>query len=479
MSLSTSPTDEYKDDILRHMSCMQRTTWCDPNMIDLQPELEWHMRPYLLDFLVESHFGLELSAQTLFLAVNIIDRYSSKRIIYKRHYQLVGCTALWIASKYQDKKDRVPTLQELKMLCCGAYESHMFVQMESHILSTLEWTIGHPTCDLYIDINIDDIINQGYKYSSQDVEIIRNLALFACELAMFHKSLLVYSSATIATAAVALAHWIWSYSRCYNTPPYICSGIPYHGPAPNTAGVGDSSTDSCLQLLTSCLAYPSNCLERKYSRSRYCRVYQYAFDFCQRSKNADAVATPATTVSGSASIANGLATPCASTVATPTTTSSVADDLPPSPLSVNTASSVTSYGTGTSYTFSQPQHQHHQLQQHQQHSRPQPQSQQIQMSVQVQIQTSNASHVSHVSHVSNVSSHASSSQPSHASTMSHHQHCHPTTGTNLPYAYATGLAGKDRSGVQQATVYYDEHPSGYMTPPFTPEEGYSHTQYLA
>ena len=64
------------------------------------------MRPYLIDFLIEIHSQYRLRPETLCLAVNIADRYTSKRIVYKRHYQLVGCAALWIAAKFEDAKVR-------------------------------------------------------------------------------------------------------------------------------------------------------------------------------------------------------------------------------------------------------------------------------------------------------------------------------------------------------------------------------------
>lgn len=115
----------------------------------------------LLDFLIELHSSFRLQPQTLFLCLNIIDRYCAKRIVFKRHYQLVGCTALWIAGKYEDKKSRVPTLKELTIMCRNAYDEEMFVQMEMHILSTLEWSIGHPTLEdcLQLSIKHSNIIN--------------------------------------------------------------------------------------------------------------------------------------------------------------------------------------------------------------------------------------------------------------------------------------------------------------------------------
>lgn len=102
-------------------------------LIDMQPELAWYMRPYLVDFLIEIHQQYRLRPETLFLALNIVDRYVSKRIVYKKHYQLVGCAALWIASKFEDAKDRVPTVEDLHAVCCSAYDQSAFIQVSSRL----------------------------------------------------------------------------------------------------------------------------------------------------------------------------------------------------------------------------------------------------------------------------------------------------------------------------------------------------------
>jgi len=69
-------------------------------MMDLQPELEWYMLPFLVDFMIEVHSQFRMSPYTLHLAINLINRYVSKRVVFKKHYQLVGCAALWIAAKF-------------------------------------------------------------------------------------------------------------------------------------------------------------------------------------------------------------------------------------------------------------------------------------------------------------------------------------------------------------------------------------------
>lgn len=159
---------EYFPSIVDYYSTLESATSITPSMIDLQPEIKWFMRPYLLDFLIELHSSFRLSSSTLFLALNIIDRYCSKRIVFKRHYQLVGTTSLWLASKYEDKKSRIPTLRELTTMCRNAYDDEMFIQMEMHILQTLDWNLSHPSLEDCLQLAIASSNLDGVKISTNE-----------------------------------------------------------------------------------------------------------------------------------------------------------------------------------------------------------------------------------------------------------------------------------------------------------------------
>ncbi|KAK9374975.1 cyclin-like protein [Lipomyces chichibuensis] len=260
--------DEYKDEIAAHQRAMELTTVPDVNMMDLQPELEWHMRPYLLDFLVESHLSLRLQPQTLFLAVNLIDRYCSRRVVFKKHYQLVGCAALWIAAKYEDKKDRVPTVRELKVMCCDAYEEDMFVQMEGHVLSTLEWTIGHPTVDTFLRQ-----ILRCNCYPS-----LEHLALYLCEISLFHKSFLGFTPSVIASAAHIVAQHILMNRTSVFTPVSAAT-------SPDVA--------HCVSLLSQYILHPpSQSLQKKYSSSSFSQVALILQDFVVRQQHSISTLPP-------------------------------------------------------------------------------------------------------------------------------------------------------------------------------------------
>jgi hypothetical protein len=129
--------------------------------MEQQVDIEMHMRAPLIDFMIELHSVFHLRQETLFLGINILDRYCSRRIVHKKHYQLVGCTALWIASKYEDSKEHVPTTTDLKSYCRDVYEESSFIQMEGHVLQTIDWELGHPSCEQWFRCMVNTLDRSG------------------------------------------------------------------------------------------------------------------------------------------------------------------------------------------------------------------------------------------------------------------------------------------------------------------------------
>ncbi|EFR04485.1 G1/S-specific cyclin CLN1 [Nannizzia gypsea CBS 118893] len=256
--MSRMATDEYQEDILAHMHAMDNATQPDVDSIDIQTEIQWFMRPYLLDFLIEAHAAFQLLPATLFLTVNLLDRYCSKRVVYKRHYQLVGCAALLIAAKYGDKKDRVPTIKELKSMCCSLYDDDMFIQMEWHVLQTLGWSIGHPTVDSFLQ---NAVVDTPY-----DPEV-EHLALYIAEISLFHRDFVSKLSSDIARASLAL-------SRCILNRPQASQS--------DWASNYDSLT---LVSLSQYLQKPSHVLARKYSSAHYSRASKLLEQFLARQES--------------------------------------------------------------------------------------------------------------------------------------------------------------------------------------------------
>ncbi|RSH81279.1 uncharacterized protein EHS24_008721 [Apiotrichum porosum] len=194
---------EYRDEIIKWMLEMETQTQPSTDLIDQQPEIEWHMRPFLIDFIVEMHEQWRLRPEVLYLAVNIVDRYCSRRVVYRRHYQLIGCAALLIASKFEDSKDRVPPIRELFDVCCESYEPSSFVQMESHMLNTIHWVLGHPTTEAWLRY----FVKSPSVTQSEDARV-QNTARFIMELSLFHRQFVDARPSVVAWGALSLARFI-------------------------------------------------------------------------------------------------------------------------------------------------------------------------------------------------------------------------------------------------------------------------------
>ena len=197
----------------------------DVASIDIQTEIQWYMRPYLLDFLIEAHAAFALLPETLFLTINILDRYCSKRVVYRRHYQLVGCTALLIAAKYNECSKKVPHIKELANMCCSLYDEDMFTQMERHVMVTLDWSIGAPTVDAFIQNTLEEEV--------YDPEL-EHMALYLSEIALFHKEFVSKLPSEIAKATLALSRIILGRPQCtieYDSQLLVALSQQIHRPS--------------------------------------------------------------------------------------------------------------------------------------------------------------------------------------------------------------------------------------------------------
>ena len=63
---------------------------------------EEHHRTALIDFLISVHSKFKLLPETLFLAVNLIDRYLSLQKIAENELHVLGLASLSISSKYEE-----------------------------------------------------------------------------------------------------------------------------------------------------------------------------------------------------------------------------------------------------------------------------------------------------------------------------------------------------------------------------------------
>lgn len=74
----------------------------DPTYMLRQTRIDETIRSTLVDWLIQIHYNFKLWPETLFLTVNTIDRFFSRREIMKKEVQLVGIASLLMITKYEE-----------------------------------------------------------------------------------------------------------------------------------------------------------------------------------------------------------------------------------------------------------------------------------------------------------------------------------------------------------------------------------------
>jgi hypothetical protein len=113
---------EYVAGMYQYFRTKEQTTSVRPLYMERQPHINEKMRSILTDWLVEVHLKFKLVPETLYLTINLIDRFLEKYEVPRPKLQLVGVTSLLIASKYEEIYP--PEIRDLVYICDRAYTKH-------------------------------------------------------------------------------------------------------------------------------------------------------------------------------------------------------------------------------------------------------------------------------------------------------------------------------------------------------------------
>ena len=114
----------------------------NPHYMDSQTELQWSMRSIMIEWVVQVHTRFALLPETLFLAVNYIDRFLSGKVVSVGKLQLVGATAVLIAAKYEEIN--CPSVSEMVYMVDSGYTTEEILKAERFMLTLLNFELGWP-----------------------------------------------------------------------------------------------------------------------------------------------------------------------------------------------------------------------------------------------------------------------------------------------------------------------------------------------
>jgi len=161
-----------------------------PNQTDINEK----MRAILVDWLVDVHMRFKLLDETLFLTINLVDRYLEKEDVSRQKLQLVGVTAMLIASKYEEIY--APETKDFVYVTDRAYSKEEILEMEGKMLAAFEFKLTTTSAFRFLEryANVHGLDERTYA-----------LAKYLTELSLLEYRILKYTPSNIAASALYLA----------------------------------------------------------------------------------------------------------------------------------------------------------------------------------------------------------------------------------------------------------------------------------
>ena len=188
---------EYVGEVFEYLKVLEEATMPNPDYMDHQDHLEWHLRGVLIDWLIEVHTRFHLLPETLFLAVNIIDRFLSVRVVELEKLQLVGITAMFIASKYEEVLS--PHVSNFRHVADDGFTEEEILKAERFVLQALNYDLSYP--------NPMNFLRRISKADNYDIQT-RTVGKYLLEISLLDHKCMEYHPSHIAAASMYLARLI-------------------------------------------------------------------------------------------------------------------------------------------------------------------------------------------------------------------------------------------------------------------------------
>lgn len=241
----------YKEDIFEsYCETENRTMELRPprGLYSVETEITADMRNVVANWLNEVIDEFHLKKETLFLAVDFLDRFLERRALPPQSLQLIGITSLLIASKYQEID--IPSIERFVDITDRSYTQQEIIVAERILLCTLNFELCAVTIIDFVHYylgQLEWLYPKAYYY-----------ALYLSELVMGQYSFRLNYRPSQLAAAIA-----------YLTQHFIALTTRKTG-LQNLQDMVSSSLYDCVRDIMIELASQSNqMLISKYSKTQY------------------------------------------------------------------------------------------------------------------------------------------------------------------------------------------------------------------
>lgn len=134
----------------------------DGNYMKSQSEINEDMRFRLIEWIIQVHLKFDLHPNTLYLTINMIDRYLEKVNIKKKKFGLLGVTCMFIAGKYEEKK--FPSYSDYVLVTAHRYSKKQILNMEKKVLNILNFSLTTPSSLYFLEMFKEFMQIDDYNY---------------------------------------------------------------------------------------------------------------------------------------------------------------------------------------------------------------------------------------------------------------------------------------------------------------------------
>ncbi|NP_001290241.1 G2/mitotic-specific cyclin-B1 [Larimichthys crocea] len=183
---------EYVKDIYKYLRQLEVEQNVRPTYLQGQ-EITGNMRAILVDWLVQVNLKFRLLQETMYMTVGIIDRFLQDHPVPKKQLQLVGVTAMFLASKYEEMYP--PEISDFAYVTDRAYTTAQIRDMEMTILRVLKFQLGRP-----LPLQFLRRASKIYEVTAEQ----HTLAKYLLELTMVDYEMVHFPPSMLASASLAL-----------------------------------------------------------------------------------------------------------------------------------------------------------------------------------------------------------------------------------------------------------------------------------
>lgn len=203
---------EYVNDIFEYLHHLEVVTL--PRKDDLYKHRNIRQnRDILVNWLVKIHNKFGLLPETLYLAINIMDRFLCKELVQLDKLQLVGTSCLFIASKYEEVYS--PSIKHFASETDGACTEEEIKEGENFILKTLDFGLNYP--------NPMNFLRRISKADDYDIQS-RTLAKFLLEISLVDFRFIGILPSLCAAAAMFLSRKMLGKGKWDGNLIHYCGG---------------------------------------------------------------------------------------------------------------------------------------------------------------------------------------------------------------------------------------------------------------